>query len=170
MSAGAPGPLRVVVVCMGNLCRSPLAEAVLRRRLEEAGLGDRVEVDSAGTYGGHAGEPPDRRAQAAARRRGYDLAGQRARALTQADAGADLLLAMDRGNLRRVRQVVGEHPGAHLYLGTDAAAAEVPDPYYGGDEGFERVLDLIEAGAPAWLERIRSRLGDDKTPPVGNGT
>ena len=165
-------PLRVVLVCMGNICRSPMAEAVLRRRLEEAGLGDVVEVDSAGTYGGHAGESPDRRAQAAARRRGYDLRGQRGRGLSRDDAEADLVLAMDRGNLRRVRQLLGEHAGVHLFLEPSSSghAAEVPDPYYGGEEGFDRVLDLIEKGAEAWVERLRAELGREKTPPGGSGT
>jgi protein-tyrosine phosphatase len=166
-------PLRVVLVCMGNICRSPMAEAVLRRRLEEAGLAELVEVDSAGTYGGHAGEPPDRRAREAGQRRGYDLRGQRARGLSREDREADLVLAMDRGNLRRVRQLLGDHPGVHLFLeasGSPSPAAEIPDPYYGGDEGFERVLDLIEAGAAGWVERLRAELGAEKTPPGGSGT
>lgn len=167
-----PAELRVVVVCMGNICRSPMAEAVLRRQLEAAGLGERVVVDSAGTYGGHAGDRPDRRGQAAARRRGYDMAGQRARGLSPEDAEADLVLAMDRGNLRRVRQVVGEHPGVHLFMAAvdGAPAAEVPDPYYGGEDGFEHVLDLIETGAAAWVERLRALLEDEKAPPAGSGT
>jgi protein-tyrosine phosphatase len=158
--------LRVVLVCMGNICRSPMAEVVLRRRLEEAGLGERVVVDSAGTYGGHAGEPPDARARAVAGRRGYELEGLRARELARDDARADLVLAMDRGVLRRVRHVIGDHPGARLFLGAGGSGApgEVPDPYYGGDEVFERVLDMIEAGSAAWVEELRAMLGSGDAP------
>ncbi len=166
-------PLRVVTVCMGNICRSPTAEVVLRDKLVAAGLADRVVVDSAGTYGGHAGEPPDPRAQEVAQRRGYDLASLQARALRRDDADADLLLVMDRGNLRRARQVVGEHPGLSLFLASKGGGAEVPDPYSGGMDGFERVLDMIEAGAEAWVERIRERLerpDDAEAPPVDSGT
>ncbi len=164
--------LRVVVVCTGNICRSPTAEVVLRQRLEEAGLADRVSVDSAGTYAGHGGESPDRRARDAARRRGYDLSGVHARAVSRDDAEADLLLAMDRGHLRRLQQVFGSHDGVTLFLDGEAggAAAEVPDPYYGGSAGFEQVLDLIEEGSRRWVERIRAMLADEKTPPVGSGT
>lgn len=163
--------LRVVTVCMGNICRSPTAEAVLRSKLEAAGLADRVEVDSAGTYGGHAGSPPDPRAQAAARRRGYDLSPLRARGLARDDAAADLLLVMDRGNLRHAERLVGTHDGLELFLTSERGASEVPDPYYGDDDAFERVLDMIEAGAERWVERIRRRLdGDTKAPPVDSGT
>ncbi len=165
--------LRVVTVCMGNICRSPTAEVVLRDKLAAAGLADRVEVDSVGTLGAHAGEPPDPRSQAAALRRGYDLSALRARRLEPEDADADLLLAMDRGNLRRATQVVGEHPGLSLFLAGAAGGAEVPDPYGGGSEGFERVLDLIERGADEWVVRIRELLaasGDTKAPPGGSGT
>jgi protein-tyrosine phosphatase len=165
--------LRVVAVCMGNICRSPTAEAVLRAKLIQAGLGDRVEVDSAGTYGGHVGEPPDPRSQEAAARRGYDLSALRARRLAPSDAEADLVLVMDRGNLRRAAQVVGEHAGLSLFLGNEAGGAEVPDPYGGGRDGFERVLDMIEQGADAWVARIAARLeaaSDTKAPPGGSGT
>lgn len=169
----ADRPLRVVTVCMGNICRSPTAEVVLRDKLAAAGLADLVEIDSAGTYGGHAGEPPDPRARSVAERRGYDLSPLRARALHHSDAEADLVLVMDRGNLRRARQVLGEHPGLALFLAGEGGGAEVPDPYAGGLDGFERVLDMIEAGAERWVERIRERLagsGDDEAPPVDSGT
>ena len=179
MSGASGRRLRVVAVCMGNICRSPTAEAVLRARLAEAGLADLVEVDSAGTYGGHEGAPPDRRAQEAARRRGYDLSRQRSRALRASDADADLLLVMDRANLRASRRIVGEGAALHLYMGGGrAGGGEVPDPYYGGEDGFDMVLDLIEEGAEAWLDRIRERLvaaghtaaGHTKAPPGGSGT
>jgi len=172
-------PLRVLTVCMGNICRSPTAEVVLREKLAAAGLGERVVVDSAGTLGAHAGEPPDPRSQAAALRRGYDLSSLRARRLEPADAEADLVLVMDRGNLRKATHVVGAHAGLSLFLG----GAEVPDPYGGGADGFERVLDLIERGADAWVERIGGLLAesaetkavgpkaaDTKAPPGGSGT
>ena len=173
MSGGSGRRLRVVTVCMGNICRSPTAEAVLRAKLEAAGLADLVEVDSAGTYGGHAGSPPDPRSQEAALRRGYDLSRLRARGLAPDDAAADLLLVMDRGNLRHAQRVVGEHEGLRLFLSHGRGGSEVPDPYYGGVDGFERVLDLIEAGADAWVAVIRERLGGDrdtKAPPVDSGT
>ncbi len=175
--------MRVVVVCTGNICRSPTAEGVLRRQLEQAGLAERVVVDSAGTYAGHGGEAPDPRAQEAARRRGYDLSDLRARGLVPEDAEADLVLAMDRGHLRRLQRSFGRHPGVRLFLSLDGGGreAEVPDPYYGGREGFERVLDLIEKGAAQWVAQIRaaleggsepSRTGSaaTKTPPGGSGT
>ena len=174
--------MRVVVVCTGNICRSPTAEAVLRQQLEQAGLGERVVVDSAGTYAGHGGEAPDPRAQEAALRRGYDLSGLRARGLVPDDAEADLVLAMDRGHLRRLQRAWGEHPGVRLFLSLDAGGreAEVPDPYHGGREGFEWVLDLIEKGAAQWVAQIRASLDDreptdgtsatTKTPPGGSGT
>ena len=175
--------MRVVLVCTGNICRSPTAEAVLRRQLQEAGLGERVVVDSAGTYAGHGGEAPDPRAQEAARLRGYDLAGLRARGLLPDDAEADLVLAMDRSHLRRLQRAFGRHARFRLFLSLDAGGreAEVPDPYYGGREGFERVLDLIEGGAAQWVAHIRASLDGasepspggahtKKTPPGGSGT
>ena len=180
---GAGPEMRVVLVCTGNICRSPTAEAVLRHQLEQAGLGARVAVDSAGTYAGHGGEAPDPRARDAARQRGYDLTGLRARGLLPEDADADLVLAMDRGHLRQLQRAFGRHPGVRLFLSLDGGGreAEVPDPYYGGREGFERVLDLIEGGAVQWVAHIRAALegeterpgggsGTTKTPPGGSGT
>ena len=141
---------RVLMVCMGNICRSPTAEAVLRHKLKAAGLDKAVEVDSAGTYGGHAGEPPDARAQRHAKLRGYDLSRLRARRLTAADFERfDWVVAMDEDNLSRIADLAPEGHGARLGLlmahamrHTDVTA--VPDPYYGPPAGFERVLDLIE--------------------------
>jgi protein-tyrosine phosphatase len=173
--------LSVLIVCMGNICRSPTAEGVLRAKLAEAGLAGRVSVDSAGTHGYHVGEPPDRRASAAAAARGYDLSPLRCRELGPDDRRFDLVLAMDRGNLRLVRRVLGDdHDGVALFLAHDdprdgdgSIGHEVPDPYSGGLAGFEHVLDLIEEGSEAWVARFERRLADagqHEAPPDGSGT
>ena len=159
--------VRVLMVCMGNICRSPTAEAVLRQRLERAGLADQVEVDSAGTHAHHVGSPPDDRSQEAGGRRGYRLEGLRARKVTPLDFERfDLLLAMDRDNLalleercpdgqrRKLRRLTEFISGRHPLAG----AVVVPDPYYGGPEGFEHVLDLIEAASDGLVEHLRMRL------------
>jgi protein-tyrosine phosphatase len=153
--------LSVLLVCMGNICRSPTAEAVLRAKLAEAGLAERVHVDSAGTHAYHVGEGADRRAAAAAAARGYDTAGLRARQLHAADEAFDLILTMDRANLRLTRRVLGEdHPGVGLFLDDERGAREVPDPYGGASDAFEHVLDLIEGGADRWVAEIATRLGE----------
>jgi protein-tyrosine phosphatase len=149
--------LRVLMVCLGNICRSPTAEAVLRHRLVAAGLSDRVDVDSAGTGGWHAGDPPDARAQRHALLRGYDLARLRARRVAESDYERfDLLLAMDEDNLAELRRLkpVGSRAEVRLF-----AAAEVPDPYAGGAQGFENVLDQIELASDALVLDLRNRLG-----------
>jgi len=141
---------RVLMVCMGNICRSPTAEAVLRHKLKAAGLDQRVEVDSAGTYGGHIGEPPDARAQRHAKLRGYDLSRLRARRLAAEDFERfDWVIAMDEDNLARLADLAPDGHGARLQLlmahakrRTDVTG--VPDPYYGPPAGFDHVLDLIE--------------------------
>lgn len=147
---------------MGNICRSPTAEGVLRAYLERAGLADQVEVDSAGTHAYHIGEPPDSRTQKAALRRGYDLSKLRGRRVTTADfLRFDHVLAMDRENLAMLRDAcpTEEYHRLALFLdAADVAEDEVPDPYYGGPEGFEHVLDLVEAGASGWVNRLKSRL------------
>lgn len=164
MSASAPRPrLTVVMVCTGNICRSPTAEGVLRHRLRAMGLGDVVQVESAGVQGWHVGEPPDERSQAHARRRGYDLAAQRARALLDDDfERADLLLAMDAGHLREMARRCPAPWRHKLGLLLDYAPAfrgrDVPDPYYGGTAGFERVLDLIEAACDPLAETLARQL------------
>lgn len=140
---------RVLMVCMGNICRSPTAEAVLRAKLAAAGLADRVEVDSAGTHAFHVGSPPDPRSQAHAARRGYDLSGQRARQVDAADFEQfDWLLAMDWDNLALLQ---AECPGAQQHklrrlmeFAPHSGEPVVPDPYHAREDGFETVLNLVE--------------------------
>jgi protein-tyrosine phosphatase len=150
---------------MGNICRSPTAEGVMRRLVEDAGLTDRVEVESAGTGGWHAGEPPDERATIAARRRGVRLEGA-ARQVGAADfRDFDLLIAMDRANLRELLAAAPDEDAAEkvrLLREFDPASAgapdlDVPDPYYGGDRGFETVLDMVQAACRGLLDELRAR-------------
>ena len=158
--AGAPvAPTRILMVCMGNICRSPTAEAVLRVQAALRGLAQHVEVDSAGTHGWHAGEPPDARAQAHGARRGYDLAPLRARRVQAADFERfDLILAMDRDNLANLLELRPDGAKARVELlmryASRHAAEEVPDPYYGPAAGFERVLDLIEDACDGLLAHL----------------
>jgi len=164
MSADPASEVAVLFVCMGNICRSPLAEGVFRERVRAAGVGGRIRVDSAGTHGYHVGHPPDGRARAAAARRGVDIAGLRARAVDASDFSEfDHLLAMDRANLSflEARCPEGARHKLRLLLdfAPDAGAREVPDPYYGGRAGFERVLDLVEAGADGLIAHLRRTHG-----------
>ena len=150
---------RILLICMGNICRSPMAEGVLRTLAERAGVSSAVEVDSAGTHGSHEGEPPDLRARKVAASRGYDLSGLRARRVKEQDFSRfDRILAMDRQNLASLRRSCpAEHLsklGLFLDYADDPALDEVPDPYYGGAEGFERVLDLCEQAARGLLESV----------------
>ena len=146
----------VLFVCMGNICRSPTAEGVFRHLVEEGGLIDHIEIDSAGTHAYHINEPPDRRASAAAERRGYSLTEIRARRVVDADFERfDYVIAMDRDNVQRlVEQAdVDHHDKIRLFLDfANAQEDEVPDPYYGGAAGFERVLDLVEDASRGLLE------------------
>jgi len=146
----------VLFVCTGNICRSPTAEAVLRKLASSENIDLRVE--SAGTHDYHVGEPPDERAQHHARNRGYDLSAQRARHVRPRDFEEfDLIVAMDRGHLRLLAQRCPlQHRGKLRLL---IAEADVPDPYYGGPEGFEQVLDLVEAACGGLLTELRSSPG-----------
>lgn len=153
-------PIRVLMVCMGNICRSPSAQGVLEQLVRAAGLAQRIEVDSAGTHDGHLGAPPDRRAQRHAARRGIDLSGYRARQLNRQDfSDFDLVLVMDAANERLARALCPPDHAHRLRRLTDFctrhAATEVPDPYYGGEAGFEAALDLIEDACTGLLAALR---------------
>lgn len=152
---------KVLFVCLGNICRSPAAEGVLKQRLAERGLLDHVEVDSAGTLGYHVGELPDERMRAAAVRRGYDLS-SRARVFRASDFDEfDLIVAMDQSNLADLRSFdAGARYRHKLRLLCDfipdSTARSVPDPYYGGPEGFDRVLDMLERAAEGILTHVHN--------------
>jgi protein-tyrosine phosphatase len=149
--------LRVLMVCLGNICRSPTAETVLRERLSARGLHGLVEVDSAGIGGWHIGSAPDARSQRHAQRRGYDLSGLRARQVVEADFDRfDLVLAMDEDNLADLERLKPEGAAAELRL---FAAIDVPDPYQGGPDGFEQVLDFVEQGCEALVAELSERVG-----------
>ena len=154
--------MRVLFVCLGNICRSPTAEGVLRHKLREAGLADQIEVASAGTGEWHVGQAPDKRSQAAAKLRGYDLSAQRAQQVTRADfATYDLILAMDKSNLRDLESMQPVKGKAELDLFLrryQSGIDEVPDPYHDSDQGFERVLDLIERDSDLLVIELKGRL------------
>ena len=155
-------PVRVLMVCMGNICRSPTAHGVFEQMVRDAGLAGRIAVDSAATHGYHVGAPPDALAQAHARRRGYDLSAQRARQLTRRDFDDfDLVLVMDAANERAARALCPPAQAHKLRRLTDfctrRAAREVPDPYYGGAAGFEAVLDLVEDACAGLLRTLAAR-------------
>jgi protein-tyrosine phosphatase len=163
--AAAQRVVRVLFICMGNICRSPTAEGVFKRYVREAGLEHAIWSDSAGTHDYHIGEPPDRRAREAARRRGYDLEDLRARRVAIVDfADFDLLLAMDQQNVQMLERLCPEEHRHKLRLfldfGRQPHVREVPDPYYGGVRGFETVLDLIEDAAQGLLRHIQTELLD----------
>ncbi len=154
-------PYRVLFVCMGNICRSPTAHGVFQNKLAKLGLGARVAVDSAATHGYHTGSPPDERSQAHALKRGYDLSRLRARQITEADfASYDLILAMDNNNLILLREDCPVQHQHKLRLLTEFChvhtAAAVPDPYYGGSQGFEQVLDLVEDACDGLVQHLQT--------------
>ena len=151
----------VIFVCMGNICRSPAGEGVFRHLVEQRGLTDAIEIDSAGTIGYHTGNPADARMRASAQRRGYDLT-SRARQVTADDLETfDLVVAMDRANYDDLMALGPSGPGRVRMLGSflpesaaGGAVPDVPDPYYGGADGFETVLDMIERACPAILDAL----------------
>jgi protein-tyrosine phosphatase len=164
MNASGPdrAPVSVLFVCLGNICRSPLAEGVFRHRVEQADLAAWFRIDSAGTGGWHVGDPPDPRSAAVAASRGVSLEGQRARRVAPEDFDRfDWIVAMDRSNLRdlaRIRDGARATAAAELVLLRDfdpePGDGEVPDPYYGGPDGFDRVFDLVDRSTAALLAHL----------------
>ena len=159
-------PIRVVFVCLGNICRSPLAEGAFRQHVITAGLADHFDIDSAGTSGYHAGELPDRRSIEIARQNGVDITSQRSRAFVKGDLDRfDYVIAMDASNRRNMLRLASsdeELDKLTLFRRWDASSpegAEVPDPYYGGDAGFTEVFDICMAASRGLLAAIRERHG-----------
>jgi protein-tyrosine phosphatase len=157
-------PFRILCVCMSNVCRSPTAEVVLRQMIEKSGLGDRIEVSSAGTHGYRAGDSCDPNSQRAAWARGYDLSSIRARRIGWQDLeDFDLILAMDRSNLYNLRRMATEEQLMRIRLLMDYATHftedEVPDPYFTLGARFELVLDMIEDAASGLVEELQCQLG-----------
>ncbi|MEQ8508093.1 MAG: low molecular weight protein-tyrosine-phosphatase [Rhodospirillaceae bacterium] len=153
-------PVGVLFVCTGNICRSPTAEGVFRHLVVAAGLTKEINVDSAGTEGFHIGEPPDARAVAAAKARGYDMSGQAARRVSEQDFHRfDVVVAMDKGHLRHLTAMAPgdtyERVKLFMSYAPGAKTDDVPDPYYGEEAGFDTVLDLIESGSKGLLEAIQ---------------
>jgi protein-tyrosine phosphatase len=160
---GTTSTVRILFVCLGNICRSPTAEGVMRELVREAGVNDRVELDSAGTGGWHVGDPPDARATAAAKARGITLEGAGRQVTIDDFARFDLLLAMDASNLSDLLDLAPDsiaRAKVRLLRAFDPASAgqedlDVPDPYYGGPSGFDDVLDLVRAACLGLLEKIQ---------------
>lgn len=153
-------PVGVLFVCTGNICRSPTAEGVFRHMVAKAGLTKEITVDSAGTQSFHIGEAPDERSIQAAQARGYDMSGQAARRVQERDFQKfDLVLAMDREHLHHLNAMAPgdtyERVKLFLSYASKTSVQEVPDPYYGGEAGFEKVLDLIEDGGRGLIEAIQ---------------
>lgn len=154
--------VKVLFVCMGNICRSPSAEGVFRHKVEQASLQDHISIDSAGTHAYHVGNPPDARAQDAALKRNIDLSHQRARRVSADDFSSfDYIIAMDKSNTRDLLSIcpAGLEDRIHLFLDfAEGDETEVPDPYYGQGRGFEIVLNLVEEAADGLLKRIQVHL------------
>lgn len=153
--------ISVLFCCMGNICRSPTAEAVFRAKVYEAGLSQHIDIDSVGTHDYHIGDPPDQRTQRAAKQRGYDLGNLRGRQVEVADFSRfDYVLAMDNANMAILYSLCPkEHRdrlGLFLHYAKNYRQTEVPDPYYGGEDGFERVLDMVEDAAAGLLQHIQT--------------
>lgn len=152
-------PIRLLFVCMGNICRSPTAQGVAEAKREQRGWSERVEVDSAGTHAYHVGEPPDSRACRAAARRGMDLTGQRARRVSHRDfEHFDYILAMDEHNLRALVAAAPEASEDRIRkmmsFCSRGITEDVPDPYYGGNHGFEQVLDLLDNAMDEFFDEL----------------
>jgi protein-tyrosine phosphatase len=169
---GGPEPqLRVLMVCMGNICRSPTAEGVLRAQLQRAGLGVLVQVDSAGTHGYHSGEAPDARAIRHAAKRGYDIASLRARPVLPEDfARFQWILAMDEANLEWLKKRAPAGHAARVeplmaHAQRHPGVVAVPDPYYGAAAGFDHVLDLVEDACEGLLPQLQAALGPSAATP-----
>lgn len=162
-------PYSILFCCTGNICRSPTAEGVFAKKAANAGLQDRIRVDSAGTHGYHVGEPPDARAQSAALAHGYDLSGLRARRVGRIDFERfDLILAMDYDNRDFLARLCPPSSGHKLKMMMEYArkhrAREVPDPYDGGPDAFELVLDMLEDASEGLLQTIRSSKTEGRGP------
>ena len=156
--------VKVLFICTGNICRSPTAEGVFKHFVQQAGLAGDVLCESAGTHDYHVGEAPDSRTQRAAESRGYDLTALRARQVSRGDfEDFDYVLAMDEANLLALRRFCPAQHSRKLRLfmefGNDPAVREVPDPYYGSAQGFERVLDLVEQASKGLLSHLRDERG-----------
>ncbi len=161
----APPAASVLFVCTGNICRSPTAEGIFRKLATDAGLGDAIVADSAGTHGYHVGEPPDPRAQAGAAKRGYDLSALRARRVERGDFHRfDVILAMDRDHHTILARLASPEEGHKLRMMMSFARRfreeSVPDPYYGGPQGFDLVLDMLEDASQGLLESLREGLNN----------
>jgi protein-tyrosine phosphatase len=157
-------PVRILFVCLGNICRSPTAEGVMRALVRDAGLQEEIELDSAGTGGWHVGSSPDERASAAAQARGLTLAGQARQVRASDFEDFDLLVAMDRSNARDLQRLAPDlEARAKVRLlrefdpaAGDGHALDVPDPYYGAEGGFDEVLDIVEAACERLVDEIRA--------------
>ncbi|KPK54602.1 MAG: hypothetical protein AMJ63_02690 [Myxococcales bacterium SG8_38_1] len=158
-------PVRICFVCLGNICRSPTAEAAMRQLVTKAELAAEIEIDSAGTGAWHVGEPPDRRARAAGTRRGLDVRGRARKVVLEDFERFDYVIAMDRSNHSDLYQLAPTDDAKRKvallrsYDPDSPQDAEVPDPYYGGGDGFEQVIDVCEAACRGLLEHIRNRHG-----------
>ena len=156
-------PFRVLFICMGNICRSPAAEIVFRKMVDDAGLAEAIQIDSAGTIGYHAGKGPDPRMAATLKSRGYSIAGRARQVMAKDLDDFDLLLVADRENLADVRRLDPsgqrrEKIRLLVEFCENLEASQVPDPYYGGQRGFDEVVDLIEDACGGLLGNIRKRL------------